>query len=368
MVIIAPAVHYSALATLPPEQTLSKSQQSLKHTTNIRFKLSRIFNRFLNNDQTCTTEIDKHVQLPSKSDFWQSETIMKENDNNTSLHVKNPNNNNSDHRTANEPFERLPFSEPYFSVSPKNDKLPHFELSAYHKHCIHQQKYIHQKQYHPGSTFIKQSKNSQLNSPISSSNKEYRSDLTSCGFQNLNEQYQMKLNNKKSNSSTTLSASSSSIENHIGLPYASRKTNGINIRSSCVSQRLRRLHSKSKIRPILNITQQKSSIQPSTISSSIAHRIELLKQAMHNNQLEFYQCKSEKTSPVESSTHPLIDPINKETQTYNNQLKSSEIHHVHHHHIHSSSFLSIEWRTYLTIFSIFTIILLLLIEIITISF
>ncbi|CAF1452051.1 unnamed protein product [Adineta steineri] len=358
MVIIAPAVHYSALATLPPEQTLSRSQQSLKHTTNIRFKLNRIFNRFLNNDQTNTIEIDKHVQLPSKSDFWQSETIMKENNNNTSLHVKNPNNNNSDHRTANEPFERLPFSEPYFSVSPKNDKLPHFELSAYHKHCIHQQKYIDQKQYHPGSTFIKQRKISQLNSSISSSIKEHRSDLTSCGFQNLNEQYQMKLNNKKSNSSTTLSASSSSIENHIGLPYASRKTNGINIRSSCVSQRLRRLHSKSKIRPI----------QPSTISSSIAHRIELLKQAMHNSHLEFYQCKSEKTSPIESSTHPLIDPINKETQTNNNQLKASEIHHVHHHHIHSSSFLSIEWRTYLTIFSIFIIILLLLIEIITISF
>jgi hypothetical protein len=168
------------------------------------------------------------------------------------------------------------------------------------------------------------------------------------------------------------------------LQYASQKnaiTTSHGIRSLYTqqqTQRLRRLHSKSKIRPISNetktssLTLQKKSTPSSSISTSIAHRIELLKKSMHNHQLEVHHLKSEKLtpapSPIQSSSHPLIDTIHKQTQTNNNPLKSSEIHHIHHHHIHSSSISSLEWRTYLSIIGTFSVIFLLLIELITIIF
>ena len=190
----------------------------------------------------------------------------------------------------------------------------------------------------------------------------------------IDKPYQNKLDNKKSSSTTTLPASSS-LENRIGLQYASRRNTVTNSHSnrSSYTQRLRRLHSKSKVRSIPNETKTssvtyKKSFPPAIISSSIAHRIELLKQAMHNNQLELHQWKSEKTSPVESSSHPSNDTINRQTQTNENQSKSSEIHHIHHHNIHSSSFLSLEWRTYLSIIGTLSIIFLLLIELTTIIF
>ncbi|CAF0931985.1 unnamed protein product [Rotaria sp. Silwood1] len=394
MVFTAPTVHYSALATLPPELTSSKSHQSIKHTASVRFKMNRIFKKLLHNDihneHTIRTEIKEHNQLP-KSDVHLSETIEYNNDAYISTAVKNPNNSNTDNRTLTEqesprsmpsliePFERLPFTEPYFSISPKNEKFP-FELSTYHKRCIHQEKYIDQKQYNCESSSIKQTKFLQRNPSISTSIKQARSDLINRQLQNSNEQQcQIEYNNKKSNSTTTLPVSTC-IENRIGLQYASRRntvTNSHNIRSSHAqqhTQHLRRLHSKSKIRPIINetktlsITSQNKSLPLSSISSSIAHRIELLKKAMHNNQLEFHRPKSDKISPIELSYHPLIDKINKETQTDNNQFKSSEFYHVHHHHIHSSSFLSIEWRTYFSIIGTLSIIFLLLIELITIIF
>jgi hypothetical protein len=156
----------------------------------------------------------------------------------------------------------------------------------------------------------------------------------------------------------------SSIEDRIGLKYASQRntlTTNHGIRSSYVhqqqTQHLRRLHSKSKIRPISNES------KPS-ISSSIAHRIELLKQAMHNHQLEVHPSKS---LPIKSSSS-IIDTIHKQTQTNNTQLKSSEIHHIHHHHIYSSSIFSIPWRTYLSILGTLTFVFLLLMQFITISF
>jgi hypothetical protein len=105
------------------------------------------------------------------------------------------------------------------------------------------------------------------------------------------------------------------------------------------------------------------------ISSSIAHRIELLKQAMRNDKIEVHNCKTEKNVPSRpSTTHRIFDTINKQTQIGDNQLKSSEIHHIHHHHIHSSSILSVEWRTYLSIIGLLSIIFLLLIELTTIHF
>jgi len=150
---------------------------------------------------------------------------------------------------------------------------------------------------------------------------------------------------------------STAIENDIAFRYASQKntiTNSYAYRSSS-AQHLRRLNSKSKFRPISNET------KTSSPSLSIAHRIELLKQSMHNNQLEYHQHKSELKTP---ST---IDSIHKQTQTNDNLSKSSEIHHIHHHHIHSSSYLSIQWRTYFSIIGTIVILFVFFIEFLTIN-
>lgn len=179
----APAVHYSALATLPPELTSSKSQHSITQTTSIRVVLGQILKKLLNNEQTITTEL-------LKTPVCVSETIQKGND--TSLVLKNPNNNNSGNQISigqelpksipslMEPLERLPFTEPYFSGGSKNEKFP-FELSTYHKHCILQQKYIDQKQFHHP---LKQIKTSQPNSSLSSFIKENCSNLANYRLKN----------------------------------------------------------------------------------------------------------------------------------------------------------------------------------------
>ena len=147
-----------------------------------------------------------------------------------------------------------------------------------------------------------------------------------------------------------------SIEDQIGFKYASqRNISSTTNRSSYAQQQtqhLRRLHSKSRIRPICNEPKTSSSV-----SSSIAHRIELLKQAMHNHQLEVHLPKSSSSS--------IIDPIHKYTQTNDSQSKSSEIHHIHHHHIYPSN---MPWRTYLSILGTIALLFLLLFQFITISF
>ena len=184
------------------------------------------------------------------------------------------------------------------------------------------------------------------------------------------QECQNQVNQQKSNLTKTLSVSTS-VENHIGLKYASRRnivTNKHSIRSSYEQQQqtqhLRRLQSKLRIHS-RNVNDRKSisekNLVPRTfVSSSIAHRIELLKQAMHNNQVEFHSSKSHKSSTIQLSSYSSL--IDKETQTNDNQLKSSDIYHIH-HHIHSSS---IEWRTYLSIMGTILIIFLLLIQLITI--
>jgi len=167
MGFIAPAVHYSALATLPPELTSSKSQHIITHTASIRVKLSEIFKKLLNNGIH-----NEQIQLP-KTTVCLPETIEKEND--ISAVVSGNRTSPKSMPSLIEPLERLPFTEPYFSTAPKNEKIP-FELSAYHKHCIHQQKYIDQKQYHPP---IKQLKTVQPNSI-----RENRSDSTNYQLKN----------------------------------------------------------------------------------------------------------------------------------------------------------------------------------------
>lgn len=182
-----PAVQYSALATLPPELTSSKSQHSIAHTTNVRVILNQILKKLLNNnnniihnEQTITTELYNKIPVDL------SENIdNKEND--VSIVSKTPNDNSSGHQISIEkepmksipssliePLERLPFSEPYLS---KPRRIP-LELSTYHKHCIHQEKYIDQKQYHP---LLKQIK---PNSSLSSYIKENCSNLANFRLKN----------------------------------------------------------------------------------------------------------------------------------------------------------------------------------------
>lgn len=163
---------------------------------------------------------------------------------------------------------------------------------------------------------------------------------------------------------------STSIENHIGLKYASRRnliTNSNNVRSSYTFQHLRRLQSRSQLRPISNETKtiasttQNKCSPSSAISSSIAHRIELLKKSMHKNHFE-----SDYSKLDNASSHPLIHKINKETQTHEYHLNSLGFRHIHYHHFNVQPFLSIEWRTYFAIIGTLSIIFLLLMELITI--
>jgi hypothetical protein len=178
MVFTAPAVHYSALATLPPELTTSKSQQSFKRTPSIQFKLSQIFKRLLNNDMLPKPAVHSPTITEKRNDIDPSTIIKKPNNNNSGGNVTTSTGQESPKSIPSliEPLERLPFTEPYFAISPKKEKFS-FELSAYHKHCIHQQKYVGQKQYaHQSLT-----KNSQ---PQLSTIKEHRSNLPNYRLKN----------------------------------------------------------------------------------------------------------------------------------------------------------------------------------------
>lgn len=145
MGLTVPAVHYSALASLPPDFVSSISQQCIQYTPNVRLKLNQIFKKLLNHD-------------PHSEPTIISSEMIEEKEN-------NPNNNNSDDRpflsqtstksssSGNELLERLPFTEPYFSTM-KTEQTPS-ELSIYHKHCIQQEKFIDQKHHQPDSSHIK---------------------------------------------------------------------------------------------------------------------------------------------------------------------------------------------------------------------
>ncbi|CAF0962160.1 unnamed protein product [Adineta ricciae] len=318
MVFTAPAVHYSALATQPPDLKLSKSQHSIRYATNVRFRLSRILQRWLYNDHSSRAPLEEHIHL-SENTSPVSQTEGK----------GNPNNNNSEHKTNAqqestnsirsfiEPEERVPFTEPYTSMLLKDDKSLRTELSVYRRQC------------NSSERDTEQTKRRNSVEPRHSSNR-----AITCA---------------------TISSTSSSIENCIGFQYASRKnslTNGPCTRSQ-QGTRLRRLHSKPKIRSNSNLNKNP------LISSSIAHRIELLKQAMHNQELDFQQPKS--SSDEFSSSPSAINKTNKQTQT------NSEVHHIHHHHIHSSSMFSIEWRTYLSLIATIILVILLFMQFVAIN-
>ena len=88
-----PAVHYSALATLLPELTNSKSQHSIEHKANVRFKLNQIFKKLLSNDQQMIpTKTEERTQLSDSTDDEDRPALM----------VKNPSNKNSGNRTFTE--------------------------------------------------------------------------------------------------------------------------------------------------------------------------------------------------------------------------------------------------------------------------
>jgi hypothetical protein len=165
----------------------------------------------------------------------------------------------------------------------------------------------------------------------------------------------------------------SSLENRIGLQYAVRKSSNHTIRSPYTQPQtsgLRRLHNKSNMRPrsdVLKSSSRPISSSPSSISSSIAHRIEMLKQAMQNNELECHQRRPAKACLDETLSPSSIDAIHQQTQTKEHQAQPAEIHHIHHHHIHSSPLLSLEWRTGLSIIGTLIVLFLLLLEFTTIN-
>lgn len=133
MGLTVPAVHYSALASLPPDYASSISQ----HTPNFRLKLNQLFKKLLSHEI-------HHESIEG-------------NENDQSIVLDNPNNNNSDNRTLTESrnalSERLPFTEPYVSI-PKIEQTP-LESSVYHKHCIRQEKFIDQKRHHFEPSYVK---------------------------------------------------------------------------------------------------------------------------------------------------------------------------------------------------------------------
>lgn len=115
----APAIHYSALSTLPLDLSAAKSS----HSTNIQSKINHLLTKFLSSDISHGQVIE--TKSPEIKESNPSPTIINE----------NPNNNNSEHQVSTPTsVERLPFTEPYVSTTPKIEKRT-FEFSSYHKHC-----------------------------------------------------------------------------------------------------------------------------------------------------------------------------------------------------------------------------------------
>ena len=152
MVFTAPAVHYSALATIPPRTSAPSSQPLIKW--------NQIIKRFFRSDDHPKPIIDddrpllkaktsspRHPHFNDETDF----SIIKQNFAHADaqatvdhLETKLPNVSSS----PIEPRERLPFSGPHLSPSSNNEQES-TKLSAYHRHCTRQEKFIRQKQYPP---------------------------------------------------------------------------------------------------------------------------------------------------------------------------------------------------------------------------
>jgi hypothetical protein len=181
MVFVAPAVHYSALTTVLAEPSTWKSQATIPHTASVRHKLNQMFKRLLHSDDLHERATFSKREQPTPFSTTKSHSDRKTDearmDDLTSMGKKVI--SDHQHTSVEEvsttsvsalmgPLERLPFTEPYFSVTSNNENHP-FDLSAYHKHCIHQENFIARKQYHPQT----------------SSAHEHSSTLTSCRLGNL---------------------------------------------------------------------------------------------------------------------------------------------------------------------------------------
>ena len=68
MVFTAPAIHYSALTTMPPLLTPTKSHHSIKSSATVRLKLNQLFKKRLNNDinnqHIINNDINNTMKLP----------------------------------------------------------------------------------------------------------------------------------------------------------------------------------------------------------------------------------------------------------------------------------------------------------------
>ena len=145
MVFTAPAVHYSALATTPPKVDASNSQPLIKW--------NQIIKRFFRSDDR---QLSETTAGSSEMKHWSNET---------DLSIVKPCSTHADQTTLSDrveteapkipstlvgPTERLPFSGPYLSSAPNNERESS-KLSSYHRHCTRQEKFVHQKQY-PSTT------------------------------------------------------------------------------------------------------------------------------------------------------------------------------------------------------------------------
>ena len=161
MAFVAPAVHYSALTTVLAEPSTWKSLATTSHTTNVRHKLSQVFKRLLHSDDlheratfskreqstpfpTATTHVDRKADGENVDDLTSTGKKVISDPQHTSVEKVST---ASACAALMGPLERLPFTEPYITETSNNENHP-LDLSAYHKHCIHQESFIARKQYH----------------------------------------------------------------------------------------------------------------------------------------------------------------------------------------------------------------------------
>ena len=159
MGFVAPAVHYAALATNPPDSDLMGNHRLTKHSNRFRASFSRLIRSFVHRPvESRSTNTD----LSSKSlrnDMNLSGFVTLSNydgsrvSSNETNHVSDTENSSrSILPSFTERSEKLPFSDLCCSSQLKNEKHP-CNRFAYQKHCLRQEKFINQKHYRPRSTF-----------------------------------------------------------------------------------------------------------------------------------------------------------------------------------------------------------------------
>lgn len=130
------------------------------------------------------------------------------------------------------------------------------------------------------------------------------------------------------------------------------------------SSRLRRLQNKSKVRPVTTFNKdnkfQNSSVSSSvtspkrsSISSSIARRIEMLKEAAQYTQKDSIKPSKEDMKNIKS----ICKMNHQSTQTCEQRLNSTVFHSIHYHYLHHLPCLSMIGTISLMLFFIIEILI-----------